>query len=220
MHIFLPSYFSKKILFISFSVRKIPIVEYEESSLEMDSSASISCSTWRPDLIREEISCSPPRLQQGSSNKTGLRTDSGRKSPPNLNGEKGGNEPNASRADQYKVTQLPEDNIDDRVRLGDVHREIAQSIDEMFSPIFDSHEISEEKEEKEEKVTKEEKNQDREGHRANVDTGQSEESADGTPQSIDDDQKHRREEERSKAKCEKSSKILSGGAQENLAFEE
>ncbi len=204
----------------------------------MDSSASISCSTWRPDPIPEEVSCAPPRLQQGASNKTGLRTDSGGKSPPILDGEKGGNEPNASRADQYKVTQLPEDNSDDRVRLGDVQREIAQSIDEMFSPIFDSHEmfspifdsheISEEKEEeKVEEAKTAKKNQDREGHRTNVDTGQSEEegkgnqeSGDVTPQRKDDDEKSRREGKDSKEEIEKSLKKLSGGAQENLAFEE
>ncbi len=209
-------------------MRKILIVEYEESSLEMDSSASISCSTWRPDPIREEISCSPVRLQQGASNKTGLRTDSGVKSPPILNGEKGGNESNVSRADQYKLTQLPEHNVDDRVRLSDVQREIAQSIDEMFSPIFDSHEISEEKEEKEEEEEKTaKKNQDRKGHRTNVEIGQCEEegkgnqeSGDGTSLRKDDDEINSREEESNKEKIEKSSKTLSGGAQENLAFEE
>jgi len=210
-------------------VRKIPIVEYEESSLEMDSSASISCTTWRPDPISEEISCSPPRLQQGASNKTGLRTDSGGKSPPILNGEKGGNEPNASRANQYKVTQLQEDKIDDRVRLGDVQSEIAQSIDEMFSPIFDSHETSEEKEDekKKEVAMTEQINEFRKGQRTNEETGQSEEegkgnrkSADGTPLRKDDDEINRSEANDSKEKSEKFSKTLSGGAQENLAFEE
>ena len=98
----------------------------------MDSTASISCSAWR---------------QEKTADITGFQESSAitkRESPTTICHKDKEEvtkvtESLISRSEQYKVTESREGQDNLMAHIGESESEISQSIDDMFSPIFDSH---------------------------------------------------------------------------------
>ena len=153
--------FCKKIIILTCRVRKIPIVEYEESSLELDSAASNSCPAWRPetaDPIWRLETVDPIWRSEGVDQTSLHTTDRSSEAKQKDTGSLTKNAPTSEddklddpRARRYIVADSHQKSADLNNVEDNDEANMAQNIDDMFSPIFDTYPVEEEETKEEEK---------------------------------------------------------------------